>query len=77
MQYKGIEFAVEKTRHRNLWRWVFWIGDEARSGRVRTHFEVLAVRRIEALIDRELRKRGERMLWSNDRIATKNEARCA
>jgi hypothetical protein len=41
---------------------VFWIGDEARSGRVRTHFEVLAVRRIEALIDRELRKRGERML---------------
>ncbi|MDI4232276.1 hypothetical protein OZ411_05530 [Bradyrhizobium sp. Arg237L] len=59
MQHQGIEFTVEKTRQRHVWRWVFWIGDQARTGLMRTPLEALAIRRTQTLIDRELKKRAQ------------------
>jgi hypothetical protein len=59
MHHREIEFTVEKTRQRYVWRWVFWIGDKARTGLVRTPLEVLAIRRTQTLIDRELKRRAQ------------------
>jgi hypothetical protein len=47
---------VTRTKRRDIWRGHFWIDDRVRSGQVRTTLEVLANRRVQFLIDRELKK---------------------
>jgi hypothetical protein len=39
-----------------IWKWQFKIGDEVKTGRTETRIELLAIRRVQSLIDRELRK---------------------
>jgi len=56
MLHRGIEYTVTRTRRRDIWRWHFWIDDRVKSGQVRTTLEVLAVRRVQLPIDRELKK---------------------
>jgi hypothetical protein len=56
MHHRGIEYTVTRTKRRDIWRWHFWINDRVRSGQVRTTLEVLANRRVQLLIDRELKK---------------------
>jgi hypothetical protein len=56
MHHRGIEYTVTQTKRRDIWRWHLWINDRVRSGQVRTTLEVLANRRVQLLIDRELKK---------------------
>jgi hypothetical protein len=61
MRHRGIEFSVERAVEReDLWIWRFIIGDKIRSGKTTTRLELLAIRRAELMIDRELRKRNVR-----------------
>jgi hypothetical protein len=39
-----------------VWKWQFRIGDEVKTGKTETRIEMLAIRRVQLRIDRELRK---------------------
>jgi hypothetical protein len=55
--HRGIEFTVTRTKTTDVWRWHFWIAEETKSGRTRAKLRLLAIRRVEIIINRELRKR--------------------
>ena len=58
MRHREIEFSVEPASERDdVWVWRFSIGDEVRTGKTVTKLELLAIRRVQFIIDRELRKR--------------------
>src|SRR3954466_1084094 len=58
MRHKEIEFTVEQASKRDdVWVWRFSIGGEVRTGKTVTKLELLAIRRVQFIIDRELRKR--------------------
>jgi hypothetical protein len=57
MTYKGVEFTVSMTAIPDIWRWEFQIGERTRSGKTEAKLQLLAVRRVQSQIDRELRKR--------------------
>jgi hypothetical protein len=58
MRHRGIEFRVERAAEReDLWIWRFAIGDRVRTGKTATKLELLAIRRAQLMIDRELKKR--------------------
>jgi hypothetical protein len=56
MSYKGVEFTVSMTGNPDVWQWQFQIGSATKSGKTEAKLELLAVRRIQSQIDRELRK---------------------
>jgi hypothetical protein len=57
MRHRGIEFRVERASEReDLWIWRFTIGDRVRTGKTATKLELLAIRRAQLMIDRELKK---------------------
>jgi hypothetical protein len=56
MNHKGIEYMVATTATPGIWRWQFRIGDEVKSGKTETKISLLAVRRVQLRIDRELKK---------------------
>jgi hypothetical protein len=56
MNHKGIEYMVATTATPGIYRWQFRIGDEVKSGKTETNISLLAVRRVQLRIDRELRK---------------------
>jgi hypothetical protein len=56
MNHKGIEYMVATTATPGIWRWQFRIGDEVKSGKTETRISLLAVRRVQLRIDREVRK---------------------
>jgi len=39
-----------------VWKWQFQLGDEIKSGRTETRIALLAIRRVQLRIDRELKK---------------------
>lgn len=55
MNHRGIEFNVAKTAIPGVWQWQFRIGDKVKSGRTETKIDLLAVRRVQLRIDRELK----------------------
>jgi hypothetical protein len=58
MRHKEIEFTVEPTAERDdVWVWRFTIGGEVRAGKTVAKLKLLAIRRVQSVIDRELRKR--------------------
>ena len=58
MRHKEIEFSVEPASKRDdVWVWRFSIGGEVRTGKTVAKLKLLAIRRVQSLIDRELRKR--------------------
>lgn len=58
MRYRGLEFSVERaTEREDLWIWRFTIGDRVRTGKTVTKLELLAIPRVQLMIDRELKKR--------------------
>jgi hypothetical protein len=59
MNHKGVEYMVATTATPGIWRWQFSIGDQVKSGRTATRINLLAIRRVQLRIDREL-KRTER-----------------
>ena len=56
MNHRGIEYTVTMTTVPGVWKWQFRIGDEVKTGKTETRIEMLAIRRVQLRIDRELRK---------------------
>ena len=56
MNYRGVEYTVVTTATPGIWKWQFRIGDEVKSGRTETRISLLAIRRVQLRIDRELKK---------------------
>lgn len=56
MTYRGVEFSISMTDVPDIWKWQFQIGEQIKSGKTETKLQLLAVRRVQTQIDRELRK---------------------
>jgi hypothetical protein len=57
MTYKGVEFTVTAIAA-GVWKWQFSIGDRAFTGKTEARLYLLAVRRVQMRIDRELKRAG-------------------
>ncbi len=55
MVYKGVEYAMTAASP-DQWTWQFRIGDQAFAGRTEAKLNLLAMRRVQLRIDRELKK---------------------
>jgi hypothetical protein len=55
MIYKGVEYTLTPVAP-GVWKWQFQIGDKVISGKTEARLNLLAVRRIQLRIDRELKK---------------------
>jgi hypothetical protein len=55
MVHKGIEYNVTLIAP-GIWKWQFRIGDEVKTGKTETNLSLLAMRRVQLRIDRELKK---------------------
>ncbi|MGX4770820.1 hypothetical protein ACWAUC_13590 [Bradyrhizobium guangdongense] len=60
MNHRGVEFTVAKTTIPGIWQWQFRIGDQTKIGKTETKIDLLAVRRVQLRIDRELRAIGRK-----------------
>ena len=58
MNHKGIEYTLTRSETPGIWKWQFRIGDLVRSGRTEARLLLLAMRRVQLKIDRELRLTG-------------------
>ena len=56
MNHRGIEYTLTMTTVPGIWMWQFRIGDEIKSGKTETKIDLLAVRRVQSRIDRELKR---------------------
>ena len=56
MMHKGVEYMVVPTTTPGIWKWQFRIGDLVKTGRTETRINLLAMRRVQLRIDRELKK---------------------
>lgn len=54
--HKGVEYMIALTTVPDIWRWQFRIGDQVKTGRTETKIDLLAMRRVQLRIDRELKK---------------------
>ena len=55
MNHIGIEFTVAKTAIPGVWQWQFRIGETVKTGKTETKIDLLAIRRVQLRIDRELK----------------------
>jgi hypothetical protein len=55
MIYKGVEFTVTAVAP-GIWKWQFRIGDTVVAGKTEAKLNLLAIRRVQLRIDRELKK---------------------
>ena len=55
MIYKGVEYSVTAVAP-GVWSWQFRIGDRVVTGRTEAKLNLLAIRRVQLRIDRELKK---------------------
>ncbi len=55
MRHRGVEYTVTQAAP-GVWQWQFRIGDAVISGKTETNIRLLAVRRVQLQIDRELKK---------------------
>jgi hypothetical protein len=55
MIHKGVEYTVTAVAP-GIWKWQFCIGDRVVSGKTEARLQLLAVRRVQLRIDRELKK---------------------
>ena len=55
MIHKGVEFTVTQAAP-GVWRWQFRIGGKVKTGRTEAKLHLLAIRRVQLRIDRELKK---------------------
>ena len=59
MNHRGVEYMVLTTATPGIWKWQFRIGEQVKTGKTETRISLLAIRRVQLRIDREL-KRAER-----------------
>ena len=55
MIHKGVEFTVTAAAP-GVWQWQFRIGDKVVAGKTEARLNLLAIRRVQLRIDRELKK---------------------
>ena len=55
MMHRGVEYTVTQSAP-GVWNWQFRIGDAVVSGKTETNIKLLAMRRVQLRIDRELKK---------------------
>ena len=55
MTYKGVDFTVTAAAL-GIWKWQFRIGDRVVAGKTEAKLNLLAIRRVQLRIDRELKK---------------------
>jgi hypothetical protein len=55
MIYKGVEFTVTAAAP-DIWNWQFRLGDRVVAGKTEAKLNLLAIRRVQLRIDRELKK---------------------
>ena len=61
MNHKGVEYTLTKSETPGVWKWQFRIGDLVRSGRTEARLLLLAMRRVQLKIDRELKQPGRQL----------------
>jgi hypothetical protein len=54
--HRGVAYSVVRSQQANVWCWQFRIGDQLKSGKTEARLPLLAVRRVQMCIDRELRR---------------------
>ena len=55
VNHRGVEYTVAVSRP-DVWQWQFQIGDKVINGKTEAKLKLLAIRRVQARIDRELNK---------------------
>ena len=55
MIHRSVEYTVTAVAP-GLWKWQFRIGDRIVSGKTEARLQLLAIRRVQLRIDRELKK---------------------
>lgn len=55
MNHRGVEFTVARTAISGIWQWQFHLGGQVKTGRTETRIDLLAIRRVQLRIDRELK----------------------
>ncbi len=55
MNHRGVEFTVAETAIPGIWQWQFRIGEQVKTGKTETKIDLLAIRRVQLRIDRELK----------------------
>jgi hypothetical protein len=55
MNHRGVDYTVMTTAMPGIWKWQFRIGDRVKTGTTETRINLLAIRRVQLRIDRELR----------------------
>ena len=55
MIHKGVEYTTTAVAP-GIWKWQFRIGDRVVSGKTEARLQLLAIRRVQLRIDRELKK---------------------
>ena len=61
MNHKGVEYTLTKSETPGVWKWQFRIGDLVRTGRTEARLLLLAMRRVQLKIDRELKRPGRQL----------------
>jgi hypothetical protein len=56
MVHRGVDYTVALSATPGVWKWQFRIGDKVKSGKTETRINLLAIRRVQLRIDRELKK---------------------
>jgi hypothetical protein len=56
MTHKGVDYTVALTTTPGIWKWQFQIGEKVKTGRTETRISLLAIRRVQLRIDRELKQ---------------------
>jgi hypothetical protein len=59
MMHRGVEFTVTMSAP-GTWQWQFRIGGTVKTGKTETNIRLLAIRRVQLRIDRELKKAAPR-----------------
>lgn len=61
MNYKSIEYSLTRSETPGIWKWQFRIGNLVKSCRTEARLPLLAIRRVQLKIDRELRLVGHKL----------------
>jgi hypothetical protein len=54
--HKGVDYTVAMTTTPGIWKWQFQIGEKVKTGKTETRINLLAIRRVQLRIDRELKQ---------------------
>jgi hypothetical protein len=64
MIHKGIEFSLTQVMA-GVWKWRFQIGNRVFTGKTEAKLDLLAIRRVQLRIDRELKQLGREQARGN------------